>query len=254
MEQLFKHEGDCVWTDEEFKFMQQDRDGWPHACTESYYTDENGVTLYYDTKPEPYGVMSIGIYNDDLCIDEYTGNIDVGDVFQWDKRDADDYAAASSSLEEELAIWNDYFSVWRQCQPCKAYDLTNIVAGKGYDSNRDGDRYDGDEEFKCHDDAGYDDVNQCMKFKTKTKMLSATYRDVEMAGHQGTITRVAVGNYVFGSSISEKADTKKLILSYGFLAVSACLFLFSIYRYRSVKSEQQGLTEPLVPADEAVIA
>jgi hypothetical protein len=46
-------------------------------------------------------------------------------------------------LEDNLQTWNDAFDVYKQCQPCKAYDLTNFVAGRGYQANAAGDRYEG---------------------------------------------------------------------------------------------------------------
>ena len=59
MEQLFKHEGDCLWSDDECNFMQKNRDYWPTGCTISnteatLHTGKTGY-LYYDLKPLPYG-------------------------------------------------------------------------------------------------------------------------------------------------------------------------------------------------------
>jgi hypothetical protein len=79
--------------------------------------------------------------------------------------------------------------------------LTNVVAGMGYEANLNGDRYgddqgddqnnngdgqngngnnqrqrgrqleDGDSEFRCDDDAGYEDVNQ-VSVPSRSKILS----------------------------------------------------------------------------------
>jgi hypothetical protein len=205
MEQLFKHEGDCVWTDEEYKFMQSNHDIWPAGCEETIYMD-SGATIYYGLKPEEYGSMSIGLYTDDRCVYEYTGTmmtahdvvkgmvcggyvqnneggngVDLETVcgnetyvygqYQEDDDDQDDNYGNIWSLEDNLQTWNDAFDVYKQCQPCKAYDLTNFVAGRGYQANATGDRYDNnknqdeqdddeDADFTCNDDAGYDNVNQ----------------------------------------------------------------------------------------------
>jgi hypothetical protein len=176
MEQLFKHEGDCVWTDEEYKFMQSNHDIWPTGCEETIYMD-SGATIYYGLKPEEYGSMSIGLYTDDRCVYEYTGTMmtahDVvkGMVCGGYDDDQDDNYGNIWSLEDNLQTWNDAFDVYKQCQPCKAYDLTNFVAGRGYQANATGDRYDNnknqdeqdddeDADFTCNDDAGYDNVNQ----------------------------------------------------------------------------------------------
>ena len=79
MEQLFKHEGDCVWSDKEYKFMQKYRDGWPLYCTRSTVY-EHGHYLYYDVKPGKWGTMYIGLYTDAQCIKEYTGSTSVEEV------------------------------------------------------------------------------------------------------------------------------------------------------------------------------
>jgi hypothetical protein len=81
MEQLFKYQGDCVWTDEEYQFMQSDRDAWPRGCTATMYK-ENDQLLYYDLKPEEYGGMSIGLYTDSNCIEEYKGSLTAEEVMQ----------------------------------------------------------------------------------------------------------------------------------------------------------------------------
>lgn len=180
MEQLFKHEGDCVWTDEEFQFMQGDRDAWPEECGATGFTTSSGSTLYYDLKPAPYGSYDIGLYTDSACIEEYTGDeYTAKDVVGGDNGGDD-----GGDLYDDLATWNSAFDVFKQCQPCKAYMLTDIVAGMGYEANADGNRYgdadannnggrlrklqdgeDGeDEEFRCHDAAGYDSVNQVRFF------------------------------------------------------------------------------------------
>jgi hypothetical protein len=155
MEQLFKHEGDCVWTDEEYEFMQTERESWPTSCTETEFMD-NGQTIYYDLKPEQYGGMSIGLYTDTSCIVEYESDtISTEDVVA---SMGDGGEGSISSLVEDLAQWNDAFDVYKQCQPCKAYDLTSIVAGSGYEREREANDDDGG--FDCYDSAGYDNVNQ----------------------------------------------------------------------------------------------
>ena len=73
MEQLFKHEGVCVWTDEEYEFMQDERRDWPEGCTNMGITDESGNYLYFDIKPQADGDVDVGIYTDEQCIQDYTG-------------------------------------------------------------------------------------------------------------------------------------------------------------------------------------
>lgn len=229
MEQLFKHEGDCVWTDEEYVFMQGDREAWPQGCVATTFTDKStGKTIRYALKPEPYGDMGIGLYTDQGCIEEYQGSLTVDQVMY--STVCEGYAEGGGggdggdeeltqtmcstnntnllyyynelynstyngdghpkdvknniwSLEQYLSTWNDAFDVYKQCQPCKTYDLTFHVAGKNYQKNLNGDRYiynaafadqgddyDGDHgdmdddaydyTFQCHDAADYNNVNQ----------------------------------------------------------------------------------------------
>jgi len=184
MEQLFKHEGDCVWTDDEYQFMQSNRGVWPNQCTDAGVYDENNNALYYDLKPGAYGNYDIGLYTDSSCLNEYTGSkYTVAQVLQANNRRRRELSGADADapngrqldgslyeLDQELQLWNDAFDVYKQCQPCKAYSLTSIVAGMGYQANADGNRYANanngnnraleDDQFQCNDAAGYTDVNQ----------------------------------------------------------------------------------------------
>ena len=200
MEQLFKHAGVCIWTDNEYSFMDVDRTLWPCACTNTYATGENGNYLYYDTKPMQEGRISLGLYTDDRCSEDYMGSMNVAEVLEayvsGDQFNSGDSGNAYE-LEEGLAKWNDAFDAFKVCQPCKAYDL-------GFNSNSNGNREGGggDDDgstFDCYDDAGYTDVNQCMKFRTKTEMLPADFRDIMIAHQQGTIVRVEVLGQTYGS-------------------------------------------------------
>ena len=67
MEQTFKHEGVCVWTDEEYSFMQGNRGAWPCGCTQTDVTTTSGTPLYYDMKPLPEGRVTFGLYTDASC-------------------------------------------------------------------------------------------------------------------------------------------------------------------------------------------
>ena len=239
MEQLFKHQGDCVWDDEEYHLMQAEREAWPNGCTmsQTHITSDGGY-IYYDLKPDEYGRMDIGLYTDNSCVEDYDGEFTVEDVLlgagyepynytyvpsngdNHDEQNADcgnyqstRYGCTSIfSLNEEINAWNDAFDVFKQCMPCKTSLLVDIVAGKSKDYNSTGTRQswndargnngnnnnngqdeDDDYNFHCKDDAGYDNVNQCMKFATHTKMFTASYKDVEAAGRQNTITQIDLG-------------------------------------------------------------
>jgi len=154
MEQLFKHQGVCLWTDSEYSFMSQEWYFWPCYCTNTGETDENGNALYYDTKPMPEGRIGLGLYTDSRCKYDYTGSKDIATVLQ------NSGSQDVSNLQENLATWNDAFDVYKICQPCKAYDL-------GYNSNNEGNRQGGDqdngESFDCYDDADYGTFCSCVR-------------------------------------------------------------------------------------------
>jgi hypothetical protein len=106
-EQLIKHEGYCVWNDNEkmwtsdkedeneeegsgdggaggrrdrdlasgdddgdsdaFEYMYNRQDNWAQQCTKMYLSDSNGNTLYRHTKPMSGGNITDGLYYDDDC-------------------------------------------------------------------------------------------------------------------------------------------------------------------------------------------
>lgn len=212
--QLFKHEGDCVWTDEEYQFMQSNREILPDGCTSTgVYAEDGSTLLYYDIKPSWYGEIEIGVYVDSNCIKEYQGKTSALGVMRQmicgnNGGDGDAICAAGEenyydayqqvygssnnnnnnngggdhqqgarnmwAFASNMETWNRAFDVYKQCQPCVTYDLTNYVAGNNYEANADGLRYqwtsaamadgdgadDGEDVFQCHDVAGYDNVNQ----------------------------------------------------------------------------------------------
>ena len=181
MEQLFKHEGICVWTDEEYAFMKNARKGWPSGCStsSSTYTDDDGnvYPIYYDMKPANGGAITLGLYTDSHCVIEYKskGSDDpitpqnvLGNVFAnagSGDRDHNDnngnYDFSSWSLTKALSYWDSAFDIFTICQPCVAHDLNNYD-GSAY-ANNDDDRGGGGQQgdpFDCYDDADYTNVNQ----------------------------------------------------------------------------------------------
>ena len=283
MEQLYKHEGVCVWTEAEYRFMQGNRDAWPCGCTQADQTDENGNTIYYDVKPLPEGRMTFGLYTDATCSTEYSGVMDpinfIGDFGVDDNRrhlDGDDEGEGddndnnddgggnynTATLEELLESWNDAFDIFKKCQPCKAYDLHND-ASANYNNGDHHEDDDGDS-FDCHDDAGYNSVNQCMKFGTHTKMLPATFRDVALASEQGTITEIKLLGSTFGKGgfgrhgkfsstvnlhtgqlgISRKSTTWFVV---SLVTSAAMLIGFIITRKDEKRAKGSSAREPLVP-------
>ena len=196
MEQLFKHQGVCLWTDNEYNFMSTDRYLWPCYCTSTGKMDEDGNILYYDTKPMAEGRIGLGLYTDERCKYDYVGNMDIMEILESGGGDKNDYGSVAQ-LRKGLEDWNEAFDVFKVCQPCKAYNL-----GYNTDVNK-GDRQGGDQEndgyaFACYDDADYLNVNQCMKFKTKTEMMAADFRDLMLAHEQGNIVQFEVMGHTYG--------------------------------------------------------
>lgn len=130
MEQLFKHEGVCVWGEDTYKFASKMRERIPSGCSKSKYTDKSGNFLYYDAKPEPNAKIGVGLYTDSKCSLEYEGS------------DVSVYTVTGYS-EDYFDSFNDALDTWKICQPCVAYNLN-------YAYNN----------FYCYDEAGYENCNQ----------------------------------------------------------------------------------------------
>lgn len=165
-EQLFKHEGVCVWTEDEFDFMYESEDLLPEGCSETGQSDEDGNYLYYALQPQANGDVSLGLYTDYMCSMVYGGSANVWDVVGAGSGDGG--GSGDGTLEEQYEAFNSAFNIFKQCQPCVAYDLENG--------------------FECDDEAGYTNVNQCMKFSSKCEMGTATIDDVNRATEQGSTT------------------------------------------------------------------
>jgi hypothetical protein len=141
MEQLFKHEGMCVWSDEQYAFMKHARKQWPKGCASTGQTKTIGGTkhtLYYNIKPLRSGRIAFGLYTDEQCIEEYSANTKtvesiIGNV--WQNADSHDNGEGDSeSLADSLAsgqdLWDDAFDVWHYCHPCVAHDVENTDGSK----------------------------------------------------------------------------------------------------------------------------
>lgn len=237
-EQLFKHEGVCVWNDEDtYEFMSEAReDSWSEGCIQTYTkNDEGSDYLYIDLKPTYNGNMTYALYEDYVCKTEYDGvSVSVDSV------------ASSMGLlyGSYLDQWNDALEIYKVCQPCRAYNLQysnsnsnyksryskysnsngkyqyysqSASASAGYNKyskysnynygngrqrelNNDDYYYDpNDGYFQCDDDADYTNVNQCMKFRTHAELEVATWEDLVSATNQGGILQINVSGTIFGS-------------------------------------------------------
>jgi len=229
-EQLFKHEGYCVWNDDDlYEFMDEAREeSWPQGCVstgiqgtdvEQGNGDDDGnngyIDIYIDVKPSRNGNMTLGLYIDQACKTEYSGfDIDASGV------------AKNLGLiyGDDLRKWNDALEVYKYCQPCRSYNLANdYVMGYEDDDDDDGEEEEEEEEnndderrrhlegdysyeddvnegyFLCNDNAGYTNVNQCMKFKTHANLEVASWEDLVEATNQGGMLEVKLGDVVFGN-------------------------------------------------------
>jgi hypothetical protein len=188
-EQMFKHSGYCLWTEDEYEFMDGNRESWPDGCSESSISG-----LYYAIKPIEDGGMGIGAYTDYLCTQESSEEVDVEEL-------------TDGSFDQDfLDTWNAALSVYTICQSCVAYTpawMSNYGGsddGQGRRLDEDDGGEDGD--FDCSDDAGYTNVNQCMKFNTHTTMYPITDYDIKEASLQGGLTHIPDQ---IGSAMTEQA-------------------------------------------------
>lgn len=199
-EQLFKHEGYCIWSQDEYKFMKGYYESWPEGCTQTdYKTKDGSASLYFDLKPGYGGYMMYHFYTDSICKTE---------LAMHPNDNNDPYA---SLLEQALAkknylygsnlqTFNKYLNIYKYCQPCTAYSLYNA----NNNNNNNGHRMLNDNNyFYCYDAAGYENVNQCMKFKTKTTMEYATMQNLQDAHQQGGIVGININGRIYGSPYLE---------------------------------------------------
>lgn len=258
-EQLFKHEGYCVWQENEYDFMYENYGAWPEGCseTETYLSD--GTLLYYDTKATANATMTYGLYTDAKCSKDYEGEeYTMEQLLQ--AEGGDDLLTL-----EYLDYWNDAMEIYRVCQPCRAYALNQGYGGNGrrqlkkkfadkYAENKrrleDNDPNNGN--WQCDDAAGYTNVNQCMKFRTKTDMYYATTEEVMEASFQGGVTTVTMdgrtyGEYRAGASVEEQEPDWPLLWgSIAFMIFGFGALGISYYYTRDKENSRKSLKQPLM--------
>lgn len=255
-EQLFKHQGTCIWNDNDvYKTMETWMEKFPTQCTKLSVKDNSGNTIYMSTHPLPEGNMTIGIYTDNTCL-TLSEEIDYASyiVMYYQSYYEQSYyyryygynsyyyryyyemgQEAAETYANAIDTWNEYMSQFKTCQPCKAYNLQwdqqkqNKHERRGRVLENEGDGS-ANARYNCYDEAGYTNVNQCYKFETKTKMSIAEAEDLEMASEQGTILRIkAYGKwYGEGGYVSEPEYDIRLIyvtvaaVASAMVAICAC--------------------------------
>ena len=89
-----------------------------------------------------------------------------------------------------------------------------------------------------------------MKF-AQSSTLIATYKDIELAGLQGSITGVQLNDVSYGKYYQDlQHDLHTVLINWAVLFGSAILFGFSLYIYNrtvtEVREAAHALNEPLV--------
>jgi hypothetical protein len=86
-----------------------------------------------------------------------------------------------------------------------------------------------------------------MKFRTHTQLLTAYFKDVELAGAQGTISSIKFNDFKYGQSEMKK-ETKNTPYSWAFLLFSGISFVWAAKNLNQSRSSarQQHLKVPLV--------
>jgi len=263
-EQLFKHQGYCIWDSDTYESMESARERWPSYCWRLYYFyDDDGNSLYVDIQPMPEGNVTMGIYTDDLCSQVSTSItwFDYLTSYYGTYGSEEQAEEAIAGWTERITAWNDAMAPYKMCQPCRAYNRDPTSQG-GSDYDGDNDRRwlggeddndgEGDEEqygYNCYDDAGYTNCNQCYKFFAKTDVELASADDLELASD--TILTIRVGGVYYGSGGFRSPPTT---LSYALVFTGAAmgivlgLLIVAFYsRYRKrMRAMPQSLKEGLV--------
>jgi len=198
-EQLFKHQGYCLWNENQYEFMQTYQSYIPTYCQQLYYADDDSRNnLWIHVEPQPYGKAGIGVYTDDTCstksqttsLEEYIRMFyeqeEGGDNDNDNKNNnnANGRQVAKAWIQA-LKKWNEMMNIYKTCRPCRAYNLH--IGGNGDYNNNDANQGrqrqrqlnedgEGDEEqwgYDCYDDAGYLNCNQVRSNIFKSSPLRA---------------------------------------------------------------------------------
>eukprot|EP00934_Nitzschia_sp_Nitz4_P005098 Nitzschia sp. Nitz4//scaffold151_size53849//46947//48605//NITZ4_006731-RA/size53849-snap-gene-0.36-mRNA-1//-1//CDS//3329537168//5088//frame0 len=238
------------------------------------YTDSSCVQPYAGNTLSPQTVLQTMVCGVNAYDQDYDEDFDetlynkICQYYNATSHSADASSIDAWSLSSELEQWNEAMDAFKQCQPCMTVDLTSVVAGLGYKKNSDGYRYysyqdddnhNDNKNFVCQSFGADDDdnqgqaVNQCKKMSGN--MESASWRDVELAGAQGSITSVLLpSSLVIGKGLTEKRnDISDLTYAWLFLSFSIVLLAFTLFRFKNIKEDADfDLEEPLVPSTQAV--
>ena len=220
-EQLFKHQGYCLWdADKEetgdddsaregsrdysgwenspYQFMQAMRTELPSGCVQiGDMNDGSGSNYYIAIKPLSGGDITLGVYLDSSCLkeSEYT--------FE-DYQTSYASSLTSTGTSDAFDTWNANMDYYKVCQPCRAYNRQQMYQDGWGSYRRLAEKYDGQggyekNNFNCYDDAHYQNCNQCYKFETHSDMAKAYRNDLKAANEQGTILEIKVNGVWYGN-------------------------------------------------------
>mmetsp|Transcript_35696 Transcript_35696/g.54900 ORF Transcript_35696/g.54900 Transcript_35696/m.54900 type:complete len:155 (+) Transcript_35696:1485-1949(+) len=123
---------------------------WPHECTQAPMNLDDGSPVYSEMKPIADGNMTIGLYTDTRCAVEYQGDLLTEEVLSDlainvngdnDKNQDDEYENWNAGLILGKS-WNNAMSIYKVCQPCRAYNLQmNYVNGNNNRKRKLDDNY-----------------------------------------------------------------------------------------------------------------
>jgi len=268
-EQLFKHQGYCVWQNQwqstdVYDDMETYLENWYIGCASLYLPDDDGNTLYLGTQPGGEGNMTYGIYADEYCtqVSETTSFSEYVVMYYYDYYGGtEEGEEAASTWESRFDTWNTNLNSFKVCQPCRAYDLGKYSSnnnnngrerGRSLKEENDGA---GDNEqwgYDCNDAAGYLNCNQCYKFETHTDMEPAYKDDLKRASKQGTILRIKVNGKFYGEGGFHAYDKGDVWQEPIFIAFSVSLllvgFFYLIFAYLFKRRQSKMLREPLQPS------
>lgn len=243
LDNMIGYGGDCVWNDDDYKFMQamnynQNNNKYstaywpPKTCTAIQKNNNGSVRGYYDAKPASDGKLEMALYSDYTCETPH----------QEQERVSYKLEHMMGRSASDIEKWNDAMDAFKICQPCVSYD-TFFVGNKQHNKknryNANGDRYgyqkQGDDDaangyqpFVCRTNLQQDEpTNQCqVLLEGDDTMTVASYRDILLAESQGTVTGIDL-------SPASESHRGKLVMGEPFVRashkwLSILLLLFSI--------------------------
>lgn len=81
-------------------------------------------------------------------------------------------------------------------------------------------------------------TSQCIKFSAQTRLQTATFRDLSLGKHQGTLAEYQLSGFVDAKK-DDHSKTRGNFITYSFLFLSSCTF-FSLWNlYKVAKSSRR---------------